>query len=270
MAKEYKLYGDGIHDDTAAIQEMLDTSSEVRLPAPKVHYLISRPLELASGRSLVLPRYAEIRLAPRSNCVMLKNKTVEDRAHRAGARLFAFLDLYSPDAPCENISVEGGIWNFNNKEQNANPLSTGRYEPEGYAGFIMLFYNVRGLRLSSLTLKDTCTFGVTLDRVSYFKISDITFDYNDGNPAQSNMDGIHLNGNCHLGSIEGLFGTCYDDIVALNAEEGSRGPITNVDVRGIYTVGSYSAVRLLSASPACAIRNVHISDVHGTFYHFGI
>ena len=41
-------------------------------------------------------------------------------------------------------------------------------------------------------------------------------------------------------------------------------------VRGIYTENAYSAVRLLSASPECAVRNIHISDVHGTFYHFGI
>lgn len=34
-----ELYGDGIHDDTKAIQEMMDGSgSELRLPAPKAKY----------------------------------------------------------------------------------------------------------------------------------------------------------------------------------------------------------------------------------------
>ena len=43
------VYGDGIHDDTAAIQELLDHSCDVSLPQPSVCYLISRPLELPSG-----------------------------------------------------------------------------------------------------------------------------------------------------------------------------------------------------------------------------
>lgn len=73
------LFGDGIHDDTDAIQEMIDSGCcEVVLPAPKVRYVISRPLELPSNFKLCLPRFAEIRLAKGSNCVMLKNKMVVD------------------------------------------------------------------------------------------------------------------------------------------------------------------------------------------------
>jgi len=264
------LYGDGVHDDTAAIQEMLDTYAEVRLPVPEVRYLISKPLVLRSNRRLVLPRFAEIRLADASNCVMLKNETEDDFAERITSKLFSFVNRFSPHHPTENIEIEGGIWNFNNKGQNPNPLSSGKYEPEGYSGIGFLFYNVRNFRLSSLTLKDPVNFAVTLDTVSYFSVENITFDFNEGNPYQSNMDGIHLNGNCHHGHIEKLFGTCYDDTVALNAEEGSRGPISDITVRGIYTENAYSAVRLLCASPECAVRNIRISDVRGTFYHFGI
>lgn len=264
------LYGDGIHDDTAAIQEMIDTECEVRLPVPKAFYLISKSLELPSNFKLSLPRFAEIRLAPGSNCEMVRNKMKEAPAERTTLKLFSFYNRYSPDYPMENIEIEGGIWNFNNKNQAPNPISNGKYEPAGYSGFGMLFYNVRGLKLSSLTLKDPVNFAVTLDTVSYFCVENITFDYNEGNPYQSNMDGIHLDGNCHHGNIEKLFGTCYDDTVALNSEEGSRGPISDITIRGIYTENAYSAVRLLCARPECAVRNVHITDVHGTFYHFGV
>ncbi len=265
------LYGDGIHDDTAAIQELIDNGCEVSLPAPKAFYLISKPLELHSNVRLVLPRFAEIRMAAGSNCYMLKNKTVDDKKDRLSTRLFAHVNCYSPDAPCENIEVRGGIWNFNNKNQKPNPLSCGgSCETDGYTGFCFLFYNVKNLCLSSLTIKDPVNFAVTLDTVSYFRVDNITFDFNEGNLYQSNMDGIHLCGNCHHGTIENLFGTCYDDIVALNSAEGSAGPIEDVTVRGIYTENSYSAARLYSSSPETAIRNVHISDVHGTFYNFGI
>ena len=75
----YTLYGDGIHDDTDAIQEMIDSSCEAVLPAPKAFYLISRTLVLHSNFRLVLPRFAEIRLAPQSNCLMLKSATVARR-----------------------------------------------------------------------------------------------------------------------------------------------------------------------------------------------
>ena len=67
----HTLYGDGIHDDTLAIQELIDSGAcEVILPAPKNFYLISKPLELHSNFRLVLPRFAEVRLAAGSNCVM--------------------------------------------------------------------------------------------------------------------------------------------------------------------------------------------------------
>lgn len=264
------LYGDGIHDDTLAIQNMIDGACEVCLPSPKAFYLISKPLELPSNFRLVLPRFAEIRLADGANCVMLKNRTQFACAERTKSKLFSYLNYFSPEAVSENIEVIGGIWNFNNLKQLPNPILTPEYNSEPYNCLGFLFYNVRGLRLSSLTLKDPVTFAVTLDRVSYFSVDQITFDFNEGNPYQSNMDGIHLCGYCHHGTIEHLFGTCYDDTVAINAEEGSCGPITDITVRGVYTEGAYSAVRLLSASKKCVIRNIHISDIHGTFYHFCI
>ena len=46
------------------------------LPAPKVRYLISKPLVIPSSFKLKLPRYAEIKLADGSNCYMLQNKAV--------------------------------------------------------------------------------------------------------------------------------------------------------------------------------------------------
>ena len=242
-----KLYGDGINDDTAAIQELIDTvGSELVLPLAKAFYLISRPLELPSNFRLVLPRFCEIRLAAGSNCVMAKNK--EDNA--------------------QNIEICGGVWNFNNKAQNPNPILTGVFEPEGYIGFGMAFFGVKGLRLTSMTMKDPVTFAVTLDTVSYFTVDNIVFDFNYGNPLATNMDGIHLNGNCHFGEITNLKGACYDDLVALNADEGTAGEISDITIRGIYSEDCHSAVRLLSANHP--VRNVHISDVYGTYFQYCI
>lgn len=76
------LYGDGIHDDYYAIQEMIDSGvCEVNLPTPKNHYLISKTLVLPSNFKLTLPRFAEIKLADGANCLMVKNRMEIGRAH---------------------------------------------------------------------------------------------------------------------------------------------------------------------------------------------
>ena len=155
------LYGDGIHDDTDAIQALIDSGvCEVSLPAPKVRYLISRPLVIPSNFKLKLPRYAEIKLADGSNCFMLQNKVVSKPETRLRDFLFPlhkeiwkFYDLYSPDTAdtCHDFEIEGGIWNFNNMKQLGNPEQTRVLEPYGYSGDGMLFYGVKGLRMANMT-----------------------------------------------------------------------------------------------------------------------
>ena len=268
MAK-YVLYGDGIHDDTDAIQELIDSGGcEVVLPAPEVYYLISRTLMLPSDFRLVLPRFARIRLADGSNCLMVQNRLPRDRAERVASKLFDFVNEFSDKESSQNIEIVGGVWDFNNRGQNPNPIQTKRYEPTGYSGIGMVFYRVRGLRLSALTLKDPVNFAVTLDTVSYFTVEDIVFDFNHGNPNATNMDGIHCDGNCHFGHLHNLQGACYDDLVALNADEGTGGPITHIDVDGIYCEDCHSAARLLTVK--YPVEHIHFTNVHGTFYQYCI
>ena len=76
----YTLFGDGVHDDTKAIQELLDKGGEVVLPAPEAFYLVSKTLLIGSYTRLTLPRFAEIRLKDGSNCPILRNKTVDKPA----------------------------------------------------------------------------------------------------------------------------------------------------------------------------------------------
>lgn len=274
----YTLYGDGIHDDTAAIQELIDSGKcELTLPAPEKHYLISKPLELPSDFRLVLPRFAMIRLADGANCVMVRNKMVHDHAHRLAkevykndlqANLWWYVDDFSPDRPCHNIEICGGIWDCNNQGQIPNPVFSKDFSVREFFGYGMLFYNVTGLTLRDMTLKDPQRYAVTLATVSYFTVENIVFDFNKGNPYPVNMDGIHLDGCCHYGVMRNLKGTCYDDLVALNAHEGSRGPITNILIDGIYAEDCHSAVRLLTVQNA--VENIRISNVFGTYYQYCI
>lgn len=275
---EYKLYGDGIHDDTCAIQSLIDSGvCEVSLPAPKKCYLISRPLIIPSNFKLKLPRFAEVKLCDGANCFMLQNKTVLKPQKRLREflspmtkELFKFYDLLSPDAEdtCHDFEIEGGIWNFNNKGQDENPIYTKKFDERNYLGHLMFFYNVRNFRLSNMTFKDPSNYAVMIDTGMYFTIENIVFDFNYGNPLATNMDGIHLNGNCHYGVIRNLQGACYDDLVALNAHEGSGGDITNIEIDGIFAENCHSAVRLLTVNHK--VEHIDISNVYGTYYQYCI
>jgi hypothetical protein len=250
------LYGDGIHDDTKALQTLLDTkSASVKFPLPKVCYAISSPLRIYSGQELSLDRYCHIKLLPNSNCVMLENA--------------------DPENGDKNITVTGGIWDLNNLEQEKNPIHFSEnpklfmgFYPDVYNGSVISFYNVRNLRIAHLTIKDPVTFSVVLNVIDYFTVGDIAFDFNYGNPWAVNMDGIHLSGNCHFGVIRNLKGSCYDDMVALNADEGVPGPITDIQVDGLFANDCHSAVRLLSAE--YPVERISISNVYGTYYQYCI
>jgi Glycosyl hydrolases family 28 len=243
------LFGDGINDDTDGIQRLLDgRACRVELPPPAECYLISRTLKIHSNQELVLPRFCRIRLREGSNCTMLENA--------------------DPEAGNTNIDISGGIWDFNNRGQLGNPFAVPHKDRPDYMGFMMLFRKVKNFRLSNLTFKDTVTFAVTLDTVIDFTVENITFDFNYGNPYATNMDGIHLNGNCYYGVIRNLKGACYDDLVALNADEGSAGPISHISIDGIFATDCHSAVRLLA--DRCPVTDVHIQNVFGTYYVYCI
>ena len=98
------IYGDGVHCDSQAIQELLDSGTRcVYLPAPKDCYVIDRPLIIHSNQELRMDRYTVMKLAPNSNCVMLTNA--------------------NQDTQDENITINGGIWDMQNLQQRENPLN---------------------------------------------------------------------------------------------------------------------------------------------------
>ena len=83
----HKLYGDGLHDDLPAIQEMLDSGMKcVSLPCPDVNYLISGPVKVHSNQELKLERNARIVLKDWSDSLMLK--------------------IGSKDEFCENVTIK--------------------------------------------------------------------------------------------------------------------------------------------------------------------
>lgn len=246
--------GDGLHDDTAGLQAALDSgASVVRLPRPPACYVISRTLVMRSGQTLLADRNAVIRLADHAHAHMLTNA---DHATRS-----------------RGIAVRGGIWDGNNAHQTCEYHENGYqwrvpYDPARYLGVLMQFNNVEDLHISGLTLKDPEAFGIQVGNLRRFTIEDLTFDYN---LLKLNMDGVHLHGNCHEGRIANLKGTTNDDLVALNADDGwmyemSRGPITDIQVDGIWSDHGYTAVRMLSGGSP--IRRVRVANIFGSFRYY--
>jgi hypothetical protein len=259
------LFGDGIQDDTPALQAMLDSgASLVYLPPPKVCYTVSATLYIHSGQELRLDRYTVIRLMDNRDCVMLENS--------------------DPVAGNRNITVTGGIWDLNGGHQRQSPFQDGTYVKaiaadnwdvisartyhNSYSGVGMRYCNVTDFRLADLTLKDAASFGVQMALVNRFSVENITFDYL-GNPRVFNKDGIHLDGCCRFGFLRNLKGACHDDLVALNADDlFPQGPIEDIVIDGIFAEDCHSAVRLLTYKSW--IRNIHITNVYGTYYQYCI
>ena len=256
------LVGDGKTDDTAAIQARLDSGATlVYLPPPAKAYVISKTLRIGSGQELRLDRHSVIRLAPNSDCPMLEN-----RAYRGG------LD--------RSFTVSGGVWDMDNLRQrqidsHVPELWRGRpkrHEPGYFLGMAMRFANVEGMALRDVTFRNPVLYAAAFSKVSYFTVADIVFDYRTWRTKPLNMDGIHVDGCCHHGRITNLRGTCYDDMVALLANDTicavQEGPVTDIDVDGIYAEFSHSAVRLLSAGEP--VKRITIRNVHGNFYTYTV
>lgn len=259
------LAGDGVTDDTAAIQARLDTRSAcVYLPPPAKCYLISRPLEIHSEQELRLDRYSVVRLAPKSDCHMVVNRNWQTGDRR--------------------IAVTGGIWDFNNLGQSPNPHMTmhcnppyktkipEKFDRNFFHGEIFTFDKVENLVIRGLTLRNPTTYGIQMTRTSYFLVDDISLDYTTWNPSPLNLDGIHLDGGCHHGRISNIRGTALDDMVALNSADwicsAYEGPVHDIDIDGIYADYSHSAVRMLAAGTS--VNRVTIRNVHGNFYVYAI
>lgn len=238
--------GDGLADDTAAIQEWLDTKTVVYLPPPPKHYLISKALKLHSGQTLRLDATTTVRLADGANDYMLVNADTETgNAH---------------------ITVSGGIWDGNNtKNQCRRGPRNGHHWRDFYIGCAMVFTNVTQLHVENLTLKDPVRFGIQLGACRQFTVEGILFDYNLRNPS---MDGVHLQGGCSEGRITNLKGNTSDDMVALNSDDSeyfeiTRGPIHDIQIDGLWATDCFRAVRFLTTGTP--IRRVSISNIFGSF-----
>ena len=260
-----KLYGDGLHDDTDAIQELLDQRGTVNIPDG--YYLITKPLIIHSNTHFRLSSQATLHLADGANCSLLDND-----------------GLYT-DQTNVNITIEGGIWDGNHMAQERQripnecrpgdenedkPCEKETYISNIYLVFLVRLVHTEGLTVKNLTFKNPTSFAIHIADSRYFNVENITLDFDLLKP---NMDGVHIQGPARFGKIRNIFGNANDDHVALCANgtirsEITRGDIEDVDIEGIYCDNGYTGVRLLSRGDA--IRNIHVSNIHGEFRFYAV
>lgn len=229
------LYADGIHDDTLALQQMLDARGIVTVDRPGT-YLITKTLIIHSNTRLVLAPGVHLLAAPMSRCALLENEQFAD-----GGR-------------DENIEIVGGIWDGNCDEMglDASYETEHRldvpYDPKLFKGKLIRFAHIDRLSLSRMTVRNPASYGIQIADARGFVVRDLFFDYNWHFGC---TDGVHINGPSYDGVIENLSGTTNDDMVGMTTydeqhAEVSKGPIERISIRNISAQNGYSAVRLLS------------------------
>ncbi len=247
-----RLCGDGIHDDTAGLQALLD-SGRPTISVPDGVYLISDTLVIHDNTHLLLAHSAVIRLADHACCIMLKN------------------DLCGKDGRNRRIIVEGGLWDGNNDAQERGKLFENK---PFFMGVVMRFEGIEHLTVRGVTVRNPESYAIQILDADTFTVEDVTFDYN---MHKRNMDGVHVQGPARNGLIRSIRGATNDDLVALNCDDWyddgyqrtvSQGDIENVVIDGLYADNGYTAVRLLSCGSR--MRSISIRNVFGTYRFYGV
>lgn len=249
--KDFGAAGNGLQDDSFAIQRALDSGSQVVI-IPLGSYKISETLKIGSNTKIAASKGAVVFLADDA-CTKVDDFLLTNKDYEKGNI---------------NIAVEGGIWNGNNK---GNPRNPDIFDHKGYTGVMFNFVNIKGFSLMNMKLCDAESYFVRIGETDDFAISGIEFEAVHLRP---NQDGIHLAGYCSNGTVENIsasmVGSTNDDMIALNADDEvnrlvnlglKRGPITNIKVRNIHANDCHTFVRLLSVH--AEISNVTIENVSG-------
>jgi len=253
------LYIDGIHDDTLALQELLDRSGIVTIERPGT-YLVSRTLIIHSNTRLICAPGVHFLAAPLSKCALIENEHFGDA-----------------DGRDENIEIIGGIWDGNcdamglDAEYEAQHRLDDPYSPKLFKGKLLRFAHLDRIMLEKLTVRNPVSYGIQIGAVRGFVTRDIFFDYN---WHFGTTDGVHINGPACDGVIENLYGTTNDDLVSLTTydeahAEISLGDIENVYIHNLSGRNAYSGVRLLSGE-GYVLRNVRIDGLYGTYRHHAV
>lgn len=253
--KEYGAFGDGVHDDTAAIQKALD-SGEKEIHIPTGIYNISDTLKVHSDTTVIADKTAKI----------VMKSTVRRK------RNDFLLSNSDPVGGNKNITVIGGIWDGNNQQdENAKP---DLFDKTGYSGAVLNFVNIVGLTLRDIVVANSVTFYIRTSKLHNFTMEDISFV---SDVRGKNQDGIHFGGDVKHGIVRNIralsYGQTTDDMIALNADDSIervenldlvRDAIEDITFENIFAECCLTVIRMLSVT--APIHNIRFKNIYGGFY----
>lgn len=241
-ARDHGCFGDDRHDDTKALQSILNLSSKA---TPKTIVLdrgvfLCSTLYLRDGLTLVIKPEAVLKALPDirhypddTHFNRYRNETHMDRCF-----------IFAKD--CENIIVCGG------GEINGSADRFGRTGDDFAPRPMMLrFLNCRGVRLENIRLCESAAWTTAFLDSSGITLRDVTVR----SVTNLNGDGFDFDG-CHGISIENCRLNCSDDAICFQA---GRYPTFDALVTGCYISSLCCGVRVGMKSMS-DIYNIKIND----------
>ncbi|MGN0843873.1 MAG: glycosyl hydrolase family 28-related protein, partial [Kiritimatiellia bacterium] len=247
---KFGAIGDGLADDSPAIQKALDSGAR-RVKIPSGKYRIVTTLRVNS--------HTEI-LADKDAVLFLCGNTPKKRGD------FLLTNANHQEGN-EKIRIRGGIWDGNNQGP-CNTKTENLFDPNAWSGSVLNFYKVDGLTLRDITVANSVTYNIRLCRINHFDFRDIRFQ---SDRIAFNQDGLHFGGYCRNGRVRNVAaiskGQTNDDLIALNADDSlvrlenldlECGPIENISFENISAEDCHTGVRFLSVDSP--IRHIRIRN----------
>ena len=257
--KDYGAVGNGVTDDTEAIQAALNSGAD-EIYIPFGAYSVSKTLLIPSNTAITADPCARITLRPRTR--LRRDEFLLSNSDPVGGNV--------------NISITGGVWDGNNRAPECEKPDI--FDENGYSGAVLNFVGVTGLTLRSLTVANSTTYYVRMSRIESFVIEDIDLV---SDAFGKNQDGLHFGGACRHGRVKNLralsFGQTNDDMVALNADDSvervenlglARDAIEDITFENIFAENCYTVIRMLSVT--APIRNIKFKNIYAGYRNYAI
>ena len=183
-----------------------------------------------------------------------------------------------------NITFLGGTYNGNSANQTHITLAT-KLPPGRNWTVAFALYGVEQVTMRDVTIKDMTTLAVQFSNWRRVTCENVFIHLSQKpEPLQC---GIQFQGPGQFLSMRNIHGNPGDDIIALNADDYhgdwnkqgkfarndmfgpnvSFGPISDVDIDGVFIDGGHNGIRILSR--ASRVDRVSIRNVQGTFTKYG-